>query len=110
MESLPHPVVVHLLSFFKFLASFLRDRICEVDALSDKHYWMVKSSIDYPPLKMFLSHSIYLKNYILWPYSVRETVHTFRQPHSIPLCRIKAASSKGRVLQVVFLTIGLIQS
>ena len=44
MESLPHPVVVHLLPFFKLLASFLRDCICEVDALNDKHYWMVKSS------------------------------------------------------------------
>ncbi|KAJ7391479.1 AAA ATPase midasin, partial [Desmophyllum pertusum] len=41
LESLPHPVVVHLLPFFKLLASFLENCICQVDALSDKHYWMV---------------------------------------------------------------------
>jgi len=59
LESLPHPVVVHLLPFFKLLASFMRDCTCETDALSDKHYWMVKFSIDQPPLKMFLTNRIY---------------------------------------------------
>lgn len=46
LESLPHPVVVHLLPFFKLLASFLENCICQVDALSDKHYWMVKCLIN----------------------------------------------------------------
>ena len=64
LESLPHPVIVHLLPFFKLLASFLRDCICEVDALSDKHYWMVKSAIDQPPLKIYLGHNIFSKKHI----------------------------------------------
>ena len=56
LESLPHPVVVHLLPFFKLLAAFLQDCICQVDALSDKHYWMVKCSLNVPPPKIFLKN------------------------------------------------------
>jgi len=45
LESLPHPVVVHLLPFFKLLSSFLDICICQEDPLSDKHHWMVVESL-----------------------------------------------------------------
>lgn len=41
LESLPHPVVVHLLPFFKLLSSYLDSCISQVDPLSDDHYKMV---------------------------------------------------------------------
>ena len=62
---------------------------------------------------MFLSYRLYLKKifcgHILWERQYTHFVsHTPLDPSLHE--RIKAASSKGKVLQVVFLTMGLIQS
>ena len=54
LESLPHPVVAHLLPFFKMLASFLENGICQGDVFSDKDYWMVKFLINLSCTKQLL--------------------------------------------------------
>ncbi|XP_015771488.1 PREDICTED: midasin-like [Acropora digitifera] len=41
MERLPHPVVVHLLPFFKSFSSFLEFCISQERQLTDTHYWTV---------------------------------------------------------------------
>lgn len=41
LESLPHPVVVHLLPFFKLLGSVMDSCIHQGETFSDSNYWMV---------------------------------------------------------------------
>ncbi|XP_074625737.1 midasin-like [Acropora palmata] len=41
MERLPHPVVVHLLPFFKLFSSFLEFCISQESQFTDTHYWTV---------------------------------------------------------------------
>ena len=43
MERLPHPVVVHLLPFFKSFSSFLEFCISQERQLTDTHYWTVNT-------------------------------------------------------------------
>lgn len=43
MELLPHPVVVHLLPFFKSFSSFLEFCISQGSQLIDSHYWTVNT-------------------------------------------------------------------
>ena len=47
MEFLPHPLVVHLLPFFKLFSSFLELCISQGTPLSDSQYWTVSTKIIY---------------------------------------------------------------
>ncbi|KAK2570712.1 Midasin [Acropora cervicornis] len=45
MERLPHPVVVHLLPFFKLFSSFLEFCISQESQFTDTHYWTVTDGL-----------------------------------------------------------------